>query len=141
MLDRTGKPTARLRASVLREELEVRLQRLQELEHWIKERAGADNRERVCADAVAVAIDQRAPHQSPLASSSASMACRGVVVDAPAVALGERRHAKVWVALAQELLPFCRPGRLRDVFLAPRACGTRASVAGQSSATSISVSW
>src|SRR5216684_412583 len=39
----------------------------------------------------------------------------GVVVDAPAVALGERRHAKMRVALAQELLPFCRPGRLRDV--------------------------
>src|SRR5712691_12553091 len=57
MLDRTGKPTPRLRASVLREELEGRLQRLQELEHWIKESAGADNRERVCADAVAVAID------------------------------------------------------------------------------------
>ena len=57
MLDRTGKPTPRLRASVLREELKGRLQRLQELEHWIKERAGADNRERVRADAVAVAID------------------------------------------------------------------------------------
>ena len=37
MLDRTGKPTPRLRASVLREEgLEGRLQRLKELEHWIK---------------------------------------------------------------------------------------------------------
>ena len=58
MLDRTGRPTPRLRASVLREELEGRLQRLQELEHWIKESAGADNRERVRADAVAVAIDQ-----------------------------------------------------------------------------------
>ena len=34
-----------------------RLQRLQELEHWIKESAGADNRERVRGDAVAVAID------------------------------------------------------------------------------------
>jgi hypothetical protein len=39
MLDRTGKPTPRLRASVLREELEGRLQRLQEVEHWIKESA------------------------------------------------------------------------------------------------------
>ena len=57
MLDRTGKPTPRLRAGVLREELEGRLQRLQELEHWIKENAGAENRERVRADAVAVAID------------------------------------------------------------------------------------
>ena len=57
MLDRTGKPTPRLRASVLREELEGPLQRLQELEHWIKESAGADNRELVRADAVAVAID------------------------------------------------------------------------------------
>src|SRR5207302_11158834 len=37
MLDPTGKPAPRLRASVLRE-LEGRLQRLQELEHWIKER-------------------------------------------------------------------------------------------------------
>src|SRR6266516_3544794 len=46
MLDRTGKPTPRLQASVLREELEGRLQRLQELEHWIKESAGADSRER-----------------------------------------------------------------------------------------------
>ena len=55
MLDRTGKPIPRLRASVLREELESK--RLQELEHWIKESAGADNRERVRADAVAVAID------------------------------------------------------------------------------------
>ena len=57
MLDRNGKPTPRLRACVLREELEGRLQRLQELEHWINESAGADNRERVRADAVAVAID------------------------------------------------------------------------------------
>jgi len=57
MLDRTGNPTPRLRASVLREELEGRLQRLQELEHWIKESGGADNRELVRADAVAVAID------------------------------------------------------------------------------------
>src|SRR5207253_11367293 len=39
----------------------------------------------------------------------------GVVVDTPAIALGERRHAKVRVALAQELLPFCRPSRLREV--------------------------
>ncbi len=57
MLDRIGKPTARLRASVLREELEGRLQRLQELEHLIKESAGGDNRDRVRADAVAAAID------------------------------------------------------------------------------------
>ena len=56
MLDPTGKPTPRLRATVLREELEGRLQRLQELD-WIKESAGADNRELVRADAVAVAID------------------------------------------------------------------------------------
>src|SRR2546428_11560512 len=35
----------------------LRLQRLQELEHWIKESAGGDKRERVRADAVAVAID------------------------------------------------------------------------------------
>ena len=41
----------------LREELEDRLQRLQELARWIKESAGADNRERVHADAVAVAIE------------------------------------------------------------------------------------
>ena len=57
MLDPTGKPTPRLRASVLREELDDRLQRLQNLERWIKDRAGTDNRERVRADAVAVAID------------------------------------------------------------------------------------
>ena len=47
MLDPTGKSTPRLRARVLREELEDRLQCLQELERWIKEGAGADNRERV----------------------------------------------------------------------------------------------
>jgi len=57
MLDRVGKPTSRPRASVLREELEGRLERLQGLEHWIKESAGGDNREGVSADAVAVAID------------------------------------------------------------------------------------
>jgi hypothetical protein len=57
MLDRIRQPTPRLRASVLREELEGRLQRLQELKHWIKESSGGDNRERVRADAVAVATD------------------------------------------------------------------------------------
>ncbi len=57
MLDAAGKPTPRLRASVLREELEGRLVRLEELERWIKSSAGADNRERVRADAVAVAIE------------------------------------------------------------------------------------
>ena len=57
MLDPTGKPTSRLRASVLREELEDRLQRLQDLERWIKDSAGTDNHERIRADAVAVAID------------------------------------------------------------------------------------
>jgi hypothetical protein len=41
----------------LREELEGPLQRLQELERWIKESAGDNNRERVRADAVAVAIE------------------------------------------------------------------------------------
>src|SRR5262249_55698824 len=39
----------------------------------------------------------------------------GVVVDAPTMALCERRHAKVRVAFAQELLPFCRPDCRRDV--------------------------
>jgi hypothetical protein len=58
MLDRVGKPTPRRRASELREELEGRLQRVQELEHWVKGSAGGDNRERVRADAVAVAIDR-----------------------------------------------------------------------------------
>jgi hypothetical protein len=57
MLDPTGKPTPRLRASVLRDELEDRLQRLQELEQWIKESASVDDRERLRADAVAVAIE------------------------------------------------------------------------------------
>ena len=57
MLDATGMPTPRLRASVLREELANRLPRLQQLERWIKGSAGADNRERVRADAVAVAIE------------------------------------------------------------------------------------
>jgi len=51
MLDPTGKPTSRLRASVLREELEDRLQRLQDLERWIKDSAGTDNHERIRADA------------------------------------------------------------------------------------------
>jgi hypothetical protein len=41
----------------LREELEGPLQRLEELERWIKESAGDNNRERVRADAVAVAIE------------------------------------------------------------------------------------
>ena len=45
------------RASVLREELEGQFARLQDLERWIKESAGSDNRERVRADAVAVAIE------------------------------------------------------------------------------------
>ncbi len=57
MLDRIGKHTPRLRASELRKELEGRLQPLQELEHWIKASSGGDNRERVRADAVAVATD------------------------------------------------------------------------------------
>ena len=57
MLDPSGKPTPRLRASVLREELAGRLERLHDLERWIKQSAGADNRERVRADAVAVAIE------------------------------------------------------------------------------------
>jgi hypothetical protein len=57
MLDAAGNPTPRLRASVLREELAGRLQRLQELERWIKESGGADNHERVRADAITVAIE------------------------------------------------------------------------------------
>jgi hypothetical protein len=57
MLDAAGKTTPRLRASMLREELEGRLERLLELERWIKESADADDRERVRADAVAVAIE------------------------------------------------------------------------------------
>jgi hypothetical protein len=57
MLDRVGNPTPRLRASVLRQELEGRLERLQELEHWIKEGAGGNSHERLRADAVAVATD------------------------------------------------------------------------------------
>src|SRR5919197_847934 len=36
-------------------------------------------------------------------------------MNAPAVALCQRRHAKVRVALAQELLTFFRPPGLRDV--------------------------
>jgi hypothetical protein len=56
-LDPAGKPVARLRALLLRQELEGPLQRLQELERWIKESAGDNNRERVRADAVAVAIE------------------------------------------------------------------------------------
>src|SRR5512133_2149395 len=36
-------------------------------------------------------------------------------MNAPAVALRQRRHAKVRVALAQELLAFFRPAGLRDV--------------------------
>jgi hypothetical protein len=57
VLDPSGKPTPRLRARVLREELEDRLQRLQELEQWIKQSAGDDVHERGRADKVAVAID------------------------------------------------------------------------------------
>src|SRR4029450_3610381 len=38
-----------------------------------------------------------------------------VVVNAPAVALGQRRHPQVRVSLAQELLAFFRPAGLRDV--------------------------
>ncbi len=41
MLDPAGKPTPRLRASVLREEPEGRLQHMQQLESWIKESAGS----------------------------------------------------------------------------------------------------
>jgi hypothetical protein len=57
MLDPTDQPIPRLRASVLREELEGLLERLQELESWIKESAGCDNHELVRADAVAIAIE------------------------------------------------------------------------------------
>src|SRR5206468_6651800 len=39
----------------------------------------------------------------------------GVVVDAPAVALREGRHAEVRMSLAQELLAFCPPDPLWDV--------------------------
>jgi len=56
MLDPADRPTPRLRASVLREELEERLQRLQELESWIK-RALARTTASPCADTVAVAIE------------------------------------------------------------------------------------
>jgi hypothetical protein len=51
------KLTPRLRASILREELEYRLEQLESLERSIKDTAGADNRERMRADAVAVAIE------------------------------------------------------------------------------------
>jgi len=57
MLDPSGKPTPRLRASVIREELEDRLVRLQELERWIKESADQDVRERLRAGSVALAIE------------------------------------------------------------------------------------
>src|SRR5438105_8011244 len=39
----------------------------------------------------------------------------GVVVDSPPITLRQRRHTKVRVALAQELLAFLRPAGLRDV--------------------------
>jgi hypothetical protein len=39
---------------VLREELEGQLSRLQDLERWIKASAGANDHERIRADAVAV---------------------------------------------------------------------------------------
>jgi len=58
MLDATGKPTPRLQAHTLREELAGRLQRLDELERWINETADGNNRELLRADAVAVAIDR-----------------------------------------------------------------------------------
>jgi len=58
MLDATGKPTPRARAHALREELEGRLQRLEELERWINETADGNNHELLRADAVAVAIDR-----------------------------------------------------------------------------------
>ena len=57
MLDPSGKPTPRLRASTLREELEGRLPRLQDLKRWIDETAGDNLRERTRADQVAVAIE------------------------------------------------------------------------------------
>jgi hypothetical protein len=57
MLDPTGKPTPRLRTSVLREELEGQLEQLQELERWIKESADRDVRERLRAGSVALAIE------------------------------------------------------------------------------------
>src|SRR6266571_5574066 len=38
-----------------------------------------------------------------------------VVMKAPAVALRQSRHPKVWVALTQELLAFFGPDGLRDV--------------------------
>ena len=57
MLDSSGKPTLPLQASVLREELEDRLPRLQYLERWIKQNAGSDDRERRRADSVADAIE------------------------------------------------------------------------------------
>jgi hypothetical protein len=57
MLDPSGKPTPRLRASVIREELSDRLARLQELERWIRESADQDVRERLRAGSVALAIE------------------------------------------------------------------------------------
>ena len=70
MLDPTGKPTPRLRARVLREELEGRLERLQELERWLREPENPDphpqsatyhytpgTSRQVRADAVAAAIE------------------------------------------------------------------------------------
>ena len=52
-----SKLTPRLRARILREELEYRLEQLESLHGSIRDTAGADNRERMRADTVAVAIE------------------------------------------------------------------------------------
>ena len=57
MLDAARKSTPRVRASVPREDLEESASTPPGTERWINQSAGADNPERVRADAVAVAID------------------------------------------------------------------------------------
>ncbi len=57
MLDAAGKPTPRLRASVLREELEGRLQRLEELKRWTQGIPEEDERGQLRVDQVAAAIE------------------------------------------------------------------------------------
>ena len=69
-----------------REELEDRLARLQDLERWNKE--GADNRERMRADAVRVAIEHL---QTAMARSSRSVRSRTLMLYGQLGNRGENR--------------------------------------------------
>jgi hypothetical protein len=70
VLDPTGEPTPRLRARVVREELELPLECLRLLEGELKQRPDHDLRERVRVDQVTVAVEHLDQAMKPLELAS-----------------------------------------------------------------------